>query len=576
MPNQRHPGFLFIRSFCLLLRNNHTLLNIMNHRLRKTAATLFLCMTAIMAMAQDMPVSSLPIKTINGKQYHYYEVQPKETIYSLSHKLGIDKQTIEQYNPTIKDGIRNHTILYFPVSEDSDASQPATPPGGTIVHKAKKGESAYAIAHQYGVSVADLVAANPNILDGVKAKDNVIIPSTAATTQPADTDEPAQQQPTNSIFTREPVIVDLDDSTDSIDSEEETVPTQINIAVLLPFQSDRDKPAKQALYYTDFLKGLLMAVDTMRHVETPIHVAVFDTYENADSVRTILTREAIADASVIIAPEDSLQIDIIAQWADSTETKVLNMFAVRNALHESHPSLIQGNIPHEMMYDKALNSFMARFRDYTPVLLSNSAEDADKTKFVDMLAARLTSDGIEYRAISHNGNLDEAQLDWMQPDTKYVFVPTASSRVVLNSILPAIIAKKRAAESPDNVALFGYPEWIIIRGELQQKLHEANTTIYSRFVMNPDNYRSRTLENQFRQWYGSAMIPTVPMYGTLGFDTGMWIINAIQDPENKEHYTGIQNGFHLSRTAPDQGYVNNSLFLINFMPTGLIESSNCD
>ena len=94
--------------------------------------------------------------------------------------------------------------------------------------------------------------------------------------------------------------------------------------------------------------------------------------------------------------------------------------------------------------------------------------------------------------------------------------------------------------------------------------------------MNPDNYRSRTLENQFRQWYGSAMIPTVPMYGTLGFDTGMWIINAVQNPQNKENYTGIQNGFNISRTAPDQGYVNNSLFLINFMPTGLIESSNCD
>ncbi|MDE7443962.1 MAG: hypothetical protein K2M65_07350, partial [Muribaculaceae bacterium] len=277
----------------------------------------------------------------------------------------------------------------------------------------------------------------------------------------------------------------------------------MNIAVMLPFQSNRDKPSKQALYYTDFLKGLLMAVDTMRHVETPIHVTVFDTYENADSVRNIVNSKDILDADVIIAPEDSLQIEIIAQWADSPNTKVLNMFAVRNTLHESHQSLIQGNIPHEMMYDKAVNSFMARFRDYTPIILSNSAEDADKTKFVDLLAARLTSDGIEYRAISHNSNLDEAQLDWMQPDTKYVFIPTGSSRVVLNSILPAIISKKRVAESPDNVTLFGYPEWIIIRGDLQQKLYEANTTIYSRFVMNPDNYRSRTLENQFRQWYGS-------------------------------------------------------------------------
>lgn len=252
------------------------------------------------------------------------------------------------------------------------------------------------------------------------------------------------------------------------------------------------------------------------------------------------------------------------------------MFAVRNTAHEIHPSLIQGNILHEMMYEKAVRNFMKRFDGYTPVIVNNMEEDADKSKFTDMLVNGLTSAGTEYRAIAHNGKLDESQLAWMAPDKRYVFVPTSSSRVVLNSILPAITTKKQEADDAGNVALFGYPEWIIIRGDLLQKLHEAGTTIYSRFVMNPDNYRSRTLESRFRECYGTAMIPTAPMYGTLGFDTGMWIINAAMDPEKAACYTGIQNGFNLIRKAPDQGYVNNSLFLIDFMPNGLIESSNCD
>ncbi|MDE7443963.1 MAG: LysM peptidoglycan-binding domain-containing protein [Muribaculaceae bacterium] len=176
----------------------------MNRNLKKTVATLILYMTAIMAMAQDMPVSSLPITTINGQQYHYYEVQPKETIYSISHKLGVNKQTIEQYNPTIKDGIRNHSIIYFPVSEDTNPIQIVNTENSAIVHKAKKGESAYAIAHQYGVSVADLVAANPNILDGVKAKDSIIIPSTADSTQTTKPEDPTKPQhtPPSSLMNR--------------------------------------------------------------------------------------------------------------------------------------------------------------------------------------------------------------------------------------------------------------------------------------------------------------------------------------------------------------------------------------
>lgn len=555
----------------------------MNRSLKRKIATLLLCMSAIVVMAQDAPVNSLPIKTINGRQYHYYTIQPKETIYSISHKLGIDKQTIEQHNPSVKDGMRGTGVLYFPIESATPQTSPATLPAN-ITHKAKKGESAYAIAHMYGVSVADLVAANPRILDGVKANDMITIPAPGETTHREERN--AMQHSTSVVQpeTQEAYVTDgretepqaePADST-AMETEPEATPQAIDIAVLLPFQTDRDKPSKQAQHYTDFLKGLLMAADTMRHAGTPIHLTVFDTHDSADTVRAVIGSPEIAGTDIVIAPDDSAHIDIISQWADTAGARVLNMFAVRNTAHEIHPSLIQGNILHEMMYEKAVRNFMKRFDGYTPVIVNNMEEDADKSKFTDMLVNGLTSAGTEYRAIAHNGKLDESQLAWMAPDKRYVFVPTSSSRVVLNSILPAITTKKQEADDAGNVALFGYPEWIIIRGDLLQKLHEAGTTIYSRFVMNPDNYRSRTLESRFRECYGTAMIPTAPMYGTLGFDTGMWIINAAMDPEKAACYTGIQNGFNLIRKAPDQGYVNNSLFLIDFMPNGLIESSNCD
>ncbi len=544
----------------------------MNRFLKNSLTALTVCIAAMTAMAQDSPLNSLPVKTVNGKSYHYYVVQPKETIYSLSHKLGIDKQTIERHNPSVKDGLRVHETLYFPVAAETvTMGSHATEQQPTTTHKAKKGESAYAIAHKYGVTVPELVEANPGIVDGVKANDIITIPSDSTSTVATNSATISTPADSEQYVTEEPALIDS-----LFDEQEPMAPAAINIAVMLPLQTDRDKPSKQALHYTDFVKGMLMAVDTMRHVEIPIHMSVYDTHENQDSVKAILSRMNTAGTGIIIAPEDSLQIELIAGCMDSTDTKVLNMFAVRNDSHEQHLSLIQGNIPHEMMYDMAVKNFMTNFKDYIPIIVRNSAEEADKSKFIDMLTAELTAANKEYRAITHNGNLDETQLEWMSPDARYVFVPASASRVVLNSILPAILSKKRAAVSSDDVVLFGYPEWIIIRGDLQQKLHEAGTTIYSRFVMNPDNYRSRTLDNNFRQWYGSDMIPTAPMYGTLGYDTGLWIINSVTKPETASHYTGIQNGFNIGRCDSGQGYVNRSLFFINFMPNGLIESTNCD
>ena len=53
-----------------------------------------LCSLALAAagITADAAVKDLPVKEINGRSYHYYTVENKETIYSLCHKFGISKR----------------------------------------------------------------------------------------------------------------------------------------------------------------------------------------------------------------------------------------------------------------------------------------------------------------------------------------------------------------------------------------------------------------------------------------------------------------------------------------------------
>lgn len=41
--------------------------------------------SAVLTMAAAIPATAidLPVTTVNGKDYYYYDVQPKETIFSL-------------------------------------------------------------------------------------------------------------------------------------------------------------------------------------------------------------------------------------------------------------------------------------------------------------------------------------------------------------------------------------------------------------------------------------------------------------------------------------------------------------
>ncbi len=104
-------------------------------------------------------------------------------------------------------------------------------------------------------------------------------------------------------------------------------------------------------------------------------------------------------------------------------------------------------------------------------------------------------------------------------------------------------------------------------------MHKLNTLVYSRFYTVPDDPAVRDVENRFQSWYGTPMQNFVPRQGLFGFDTGMFLINALAHPRTDGFlpYMGVQNGFSFTRPTAASGWVNNELYFINFRPSGLID-----
>lgn len=130
-----------------------------------------------------MPVLSsaidLPIKKIDGKDYYYYNVKAKETVFGLCRNLNLTKAEIVKYNPSVADGLRAGDVLYFPV-ELLDSKQPeqsaknpydnsgvsSIPINRAASHHVQKGETIYGICRHYGISEEDLIALNPSLKGG--------------------------------------------------------------------------------------------------------------------------------------------------------------------------------------------------------------------------------------------------------------------------------------------------------------------------------------------------------------------------------------------------------------------------
>lgn len=137
-----------------------------------TFLAFMLCSTIFCANSQ-LP---LPIRTIGGEKYYYYEVKNKETIYSISNKLGISKEAIIRYNPDAAEGLEKEQLLFFPVIDFIDSSNASSDIPRTFAHTVEKGETLYGISKTYGITPDDIIKYNPEAASGIREGEILQIP----------------------------------------------------------------------------------------------------------------------------------------------------------------------------------------------------------------------------------------------------------------------------------------------------------------------------------------------------------------------------------------------------------------
>jgi hypothetical protein len=290
-----------------------------------------------------------------------------------------------------------------------------------------------------------------------------------------------------------------------------------------------------------------------------------------------MNRPEIANMDMIVTSDNPTFLKTVARKAASN-TLILNLFAVKDSSYTSLPNMIQTNIPHDEMYEQAINGFLDNFPFATPVFLTRNGGKNDKEEFTSALKAKLTAEGRFYQTVNFDGYLSDADLEGLTPDViSYVLIPNSGNRDEFTRIQHAIKSLKNSAVEGSTVQLFGYPEWATFRGTQFDDICELETTIYSRYVPTNNDYDASSLNTRFRQVYGEGLIDKqMPVFGILGFDTGRMAIEGMRTMAGTgsfpSRYVGIQSGLKLERAA-NGGLFNNALFFITYKPGGIVDKT---
>lgn len=585
---------------------------------------LFAASAAMIILAASLSAANwdnLPVKNVNGRYYHYYCVQPHETVYALSKRFGIETSQLVKLNPSAAEGLKAGEEILIAVADkkaveksEKAAKAAATTPrtAGPDEYLVKKEETAYGVSRRFNIPLEEFYALNPEARNGLKEGQIVKIKgrASAPATTTAPKGSPTSRRHTiaehetlyqiardNGISLTELLnanpgldaaryeigtVITIPAATAPAAAPAATAPTTaapvatanstdtLRIAVVLPFNFGSDGKHNNSMI--EFYRGFLLAVDSMRNYGRPLKILTYDTKDTDEGFDQVISIPELKMANVIIGPNNSQHLNVLNEFGQANAIPVVNVFNNRDLSFQVNPYAVQTALPRDEMYDRAAAAFINGFEDYTPVFLISNDGRKDKTEFTDIVKEKLGKNGRKYKEIGYTGKLDIELLTLNLPDGgKYAFLPASSHREEFEKIEEALNAYKEKRENPQEVVVWGYPEWLANTSNYS-KMHQLDCYVYSRNDL-PEPYQSEKINSDYITWYGPHMLTAFPRRSYMGFDTGMFVLKALRDGgkfgSSASFYPGITMPVQLTRFT-NGGLFNNELLMINMAPGEII------
>lgn len=421
------------------------------------------------------------------------------------------------------------------------------------VHKVKKKETIFGIAKANGLTIEELIKANPEMNKPgyeLKKDDYIFIPYPSSQTS---------AKPAASVGTK----------TTSQTSSQTPATGTIRVGVMLPLHNVDGDGRRMVEYY----RGMLLAIDQLRLQGYHIDVRAWNVPQDAD-IRSVLLQEGADKCQLIFGPLYSSMVAPLADFCKAYGVKMIIPFSITGNEVAKNPNIFQVYQPQAQLTQSAIRAFVDRFSQYHAVFIDCNDANSDKGTFTFPLREQL-----EIKHIDHSiTNLNSSDAMFAK-----AFSTTKPNVVVLNTgrspQLNAAFAKL-AKLSGVRISLYGYTEWLMYEKYDLQNFCKYDTYIPSTFYYNGTLKNTRTIETNYRTWFKADMMEALPRFALTGYDQAMFFIRGYH--EQGKNFTGAKGTLGYKalqsplnfRKVGKGGYQNESFMLVHYTRSGNIESIN--
>jgi murein DD-endopeptidase MepM/ murein hydrolase activator NlpD len=430
------------------------------------------------------------------------------------------------------------------------------------IYKVKKKDTVFSIAKKYSISLPELMDANPEMkLEGytLKKGDTVFIPNgKGLSSVKKDADLKTAHQTAESST-----------SSASSDARKSSV---IRIGIMLPLHNNDGDGKRMVEYY----RGVLMAVDHLKQqgISTDIHA--WNVPVDAD-IHQVLLNKGANQCNIIFGPLYSNQVAPLASFCKAYGIKLVIPFSITGNEVSANPQVYQVYQSPEVLNKKTIQVFLNRFSNGHPIFIDCKDVSSDKGAFTLELRKELEKRHIKYGLTSLDTPLNDFIKSFDRTKHNVVILNTGRSPQLNEAIekLDAMVAKYPGF----GISLFGYTEWLMYAPYDLDKFYRYDTYIPTTFYYNPVNEKTIQLENAYKNWFGTEMMPSgLPRFGITGYDQAEFFLQGYHQygvnftgVRGQSSYQPVQTPLRFTRVSKG-GFQNDSFQLIHYLYNHTIDS----
>ncbi|MBR1395636.1 MAG: ABC transporter substrate-binding protein [Prevotella sp.] len=429
------------------------------------------------------------------------------------------------------------------------------------IHKVKKKETIFGIARQYGITIQELVDANPEMnTPGYELKKDsyICIP------YPKTQNSSSQTVETPVSVSRQPVQAPL---------KMRVKGTPIRLGVMLPLHDINGDGRRMVEYY----RGILMACDSLKRMGISVDVHAWNTPDNED-IAPVLREKAARQCDLIIGPLYSKQMAQLSEFVAENGIRLVIPFSINAPQLATNPNIFQVYQSPGTQNEATIAQFVKRFGGCHPVFIDCNDSTSTKGGFTSGLRRKLEASGIEYSLT----NLKSSEANFAK-----AFSRIKPNVVVLNTgrspELNVAAAKLNGmtATYPDlKITLFGYTEWLMYTKHQLDNFYKYDAYIPSTFHYTPLTSNTLRFQKKYISNFHQDMMNSLPRFAITGFDHAMFFLMGIYRFGNDFTgapgllgYDAIQTPLRFQRVGSG-GHQNNSQVFVHYLPEHRMEVIN--